>query len=59
MMKMLTFNENRIFLEYLTPAHPLDTVLEWIKSNLRPEDVFDKSELEEWAIDNGFVLKED
>lgn len=52
MMKMLTFNENRNFLEYLTPAHPLDTALEWIKSNLRPEDVFDKSELEEWAIDN-------
>jgi hypothetical protein len=33
----------------------LDDVLEWIKENLEPEDVFEQKKLEEWAMGNGWV----
>ena len=32
-----------------------DWVLEWVEQNFGPEDVFDASDLEEWAKDNGFT----
>jgi len=35
----------------------LDDAVDWIKSSLEPEDVFDESDLEDWAIDNGFETK--
>lgn len=36
------------------PQFLLDSVVEWIQGQLSPEDVFDKTELENWAYDNGF-----
>lgn len=36
----------------------LDKIVEWIASNVNPEDVFDSNELEEWALDNGFEKQE-
>ena len=33
----------------------LDDVIDWIKSNKSPEDVFDLNQLEEWAIENEYV----
>lgn len=32
-----------------------DEIIDYIKSNKRPEDVFSEAELREWALDNGFV----
>jgi hypothetical protein len=32
----------------------LEEIIEWVASNLNPEDVFDHDALEEWALDNGF-----
>ena len=33
-------------------------VVDWVASNLEPQDVFEVSELEQWAENNGFVLEE-
>lgn len=33
----------------------LESSIEWIQSNLNPEDVFSKENLEIWAEENGFV----
>lgn len=37
----------------------LDNAIDWISSNLNPDDVFSESDLEKWAEDHGFVAKED
>ena len=36
----------------------LDEIIEWVKNNLTPEEIYDKDVLEEWALDNGFVEEE-
>ncbi len=33
----------------------LDAAINWIASNLNPDDVFDKSDLETWAENNGYI----
>jgi len=33
----------------------LQTVVEWVGAHLDPEDVFDEADLENWAINSGFV----
>ena len=30
-------------------------ILDWVRENFLPEDIFDKEELAEWAESNGFV----
>ena len=34
-------------------------VLEWVKDNLEPYDVFTAEQLEEWAELSGYIHKED
>jgi len=36
----------------------LEDAVEWIKSNLNPEDVFDEKDLRQWAEENDFVPRE-
>ena len=31
------------------------SVVEYVAENYRPEEVFPKTELQDWALDNGFV----
>lgn len=52
---MASYNERKKFISDLMPDDLLDEAIDWIKSNMSPDDVFDKSQLEEWAKDNGFV----
>ena len=33
----------------------LDTVVGWVADNLDPENVFSESQLENWALENGFT----
>lgn len=33
----------------------LDDALEWIRDNMKPDQVFGDNELGEWANDNGYV----
>ena len=34
---------------------PDDDVIDYVKKNYRPEDIFDTDELKNWAENNGFV----
>jgi len=36
----------------------LEEAMEWIASNLAPNDVFDESDLRDWAEENGYVQEE-
>jgi hypothetical protein len=36
-----------------------DEIVEWVTSNYAPEDVFTTSTLDEWAIENGYIKKEE
>lgn len=55
---MASYLENKQFAEEIFPCYPLDDAIEWIKSYLLPEDVFDPKQLKDWAEGNGYV-KED
>lgn len=46
--------EDRNFSEFIGNFVNLESVLDYIKSNFSPHQVFDKQELEDWARDNDF-----
>ena len=48
---MATALQNASFASDLLPQYPLDDAIDWIKNNLEPDDVFDETTLERWAID--------
>lgn len=54
---MITLQQEREFMENISPT--LDEVIEWIKNNLNPEDVFDEDDLIEWAEDNGYFIDDE
>jgi hypothetical protein len=58
MAKKFTSYSNSAFVGTVVGADLLDRVAEYINDNLRPEDIFEDVELEEWATDNGFVKPE-
>lgn len=37
----------------------MDPLIEWINMNLKPETVFDFNQLDEWALNNGYIKEED
>lgn len=37
----------------------LDKVIDWIKDNYEPDDIFDEGPLVAWARENGYVLEEE
>lgn len=47
--------DNKKFADALLPQYLLDEAISWIESNLEPEEVFSKSQLEEWAENNDYV----
>lgn len=55
---MASSTENKKFNDEVLPQWLLDDAIDWIKSNLNPDDVFDQRELEIWAEDNGMVHDE-
>ena len=36
----------------------LSKLIDWMAANLYPGDIFSATELEEWALDNGFEKRE-
>lgn len=58
MAKKFNSYSNERFVKEFLGDDLLDKAVEYIKDNLHPDDVFDESELEEWARDNGFVKSE-
>ena len=56
---MFSTTNEKSFIEEIVPSSFLEDAVEWISVNLHPEDVFDEGTLDEWALDNGYVLEED
>lgn len=54
-----TTSLNRDFSQSVMNAdHLLNDTVDWIRDHLTPEDVYDQSVLEEWALNNGFIVGE-
>lgn len=56
---MTTDRQDKEFISNVISKTLLEDAIEWIKSNMTPEDVFNASELSDWAESNGFVKDED
>lgn len=56
---MATVKQNNEFVQATRVQYPLDEAIDWIQSNLSPEDVFNPDALEAWADRNHYVLSED
>ena len=59
----LTYQQEQNFRNTVANAMNINTslledMLEWIKNNLQPDDVFSVKELEDWALDCGFIKEE-
>ena len=46
---------NERFVNEITTINLLDVVVDWIRSELEPEDVFPVEQLDTWAANNRFV----
>lgn len=55
---MAGYRENRKFASDVFD-NLLGDVIDWIKSNLSPSEVFDESDLKDLAQDNGYIKEED
>lgn len=56
---MTTYSQDEDFLKAVVGGTALlEKAIDWIKDNLGPDEVFDESELQAWAKDNGFVEEE-
>lgn len=52
---MATRLQDKNFADTLaSPDGWLDTAIDWISTNLNPEEVFSHENLAQWARDNGF-----
>ena len=56
---MATSRQNQQFIDTVIPDGLLEEAIAWIKSNMTPEDVFEPSELSDWALGNEFIRDED
>lgn len=56
---MFDSRKEKDFIESVVCSSLLEESVDWIQSNLEPEEVFDKEELEEWAENNGYVKEDD
>ena len=52
---MPSYSDDKYFKEAVIPNSLLDDAIDWIRTNLKPEDVFDKKQLEEWTRDSDFI----
>lgn len=61
-MKNTTSRQDRVFAELLKDNfdfyHDCGWVLDWVTDNFEPEDIFDLSVLDDWALDHGYVKEE-
>lgn len=52
---MTSSREDDQFIASVISSTLLEESIEWIRSNMSPEDVFSESDLEQWAADEGYV----
>ena len=48
-------SQDRAFIDHVIGSTALESAIEWISSNLSPDEVFKESDLEEWAESNGWT----
>jgi hypothetical protein len=56
---MATRQENEKAVADILPTYLLDEFIDWISSNMIPEDVFTEDRLSKWAVENNHVKVED
>jgi len=52
---MTTQKQDSDFIGSVIDQYLLENSIEWIKSNMLPEDVFDEDLLDDWAQENDYV----
>ena len=52
---MTTVRQDSEFKDAIVPSSLLEEAIEWIKSNMEPEDVFNDDDLKTWAEDSGYT----
>lgn len=55
---MTTSKQDSDFMSHVISGCLLENAIDWISSNLDPEEVFSRDELEQWAKDNGMDFPE-
>lgn len=55
---MTSTNQDKEFRDALVSTRMLEEAIDWIRSNLEPDDVFTQNSLEAWAENNGYVRDE-
>ena len=55
---MISCRDRSLFTKDLFDDNLLDVAVDWISTNLEPDDVFSDKQLKEWAMSNGFVEEE-
>lgn len=57
------YKENQDFISSILPQNILDDAIEWIQTNMCPEDVFTEDQLkmwaDDWSADNGYIFEEE
>jgi len=46
--------QDQAFIRDVISDRILEEAIEWIKTNMEPDEVFDEKDLEFWAYENGF-----
>lgn len=54
---MSSYTQEKEFINSVISTSLLDDAISWIKDNLKPDDVFNAGDLENWAEDNGYIKK--
>ena len=49
-----TVRQDSEFLAAVVSSSMLEDAIDWIKSNMNPEDVFEEKDLATWAEENGY-----
>ena len=52
---MTTLTERRKFIAETISEDLLDGAIDWIRTNMEPDEIFEERVLDQWAEDNGFV----
>ena len=58
-MRATTTHEDREFSSAFDFGNLLEQAAEYIAENFPPEDVYTVNQLRDWALDNGFVEKDE
>lgn len=57
-MKTWSAKANDEFISMVISTDLLDDAVNWISNHLSPDEVFDSTDLENWAEDNGYTREE-